>query len=368
VSQYEITATDEIFNHRDDQEDTIDYLWDGIIPRRSVTTFVGPKKERKSWLALALALSAIAKEPLFEGFPSGGQRVMYISGPGENRLQENRRRLRGLARGHGVQVTDDVFRLVTSPHALLRANDQSFAGFLADVASFGPDIVILDSVSALWGGNDERDNTEVRQWFAARLLPLTAVRPLTVVMLAHTGKGLKAGRSRFEPREQRGASEWGAVADASVYVANAKAEHASRASVEFARIGDLDPRTLQFTITGGGKAGLAIRFEATWDGGMKVVKPGQLSEATRALIKALEAATEMVTKSPVIRPVLLGKLEGLGHSKDARRGAIKVLTGKALWPSGPCKGQAVAHARVDQGVNPETQRPVDLYVWTGAAA
>jgi hypothetical protein len=306
----------------------------------------------------------MSKTPLFEGFPSGGLKVMYVSGPGENRRAETARRFRGLVRGHDVTIVGELC-LLTASNSLLRAdNEPDYETFLTTFDNFQPDLVIFDTVSALWGGKDEINNTEVRQWFTDRIVPLiSAPRAATVILLAHTGKSQRIGNTRITPREQRGASEWGAIADACVYIgaSSVKTEKASRANVEFARIGDQDSRALRFEIKGGGEEGPAIRFEASWADGK-----GTSGESNNTpLILATEAAVRLMAENgELFRPDLLERLRTQGHSKDAREGADSVLTGRAAWPSGPAAGQRVPYVTVDKNLkNPDTRRPANRYTW-----
>jgi hypothetical protein len=207
----DITYRD-LFYGPDEKEEPLDYHWEGFVVRGSVATILGAKKHAKSWFADLLMVSAAAKEPIFAGFPSGCQRVLLISGPRENSEHETKRRLRAIHQQYGITPSDGgEIRVRSYRRAAMRLerdDEVIFKALCNYVQVFQPDAIRLDSAGALWGGKNENDSAEVREWMEKRLEVLLqhAAPGCTLYKLAHTGHAIREGKATYASRHQRGAS------------------------------------------------------------------------------------------------------------------------------------------------------------------
>src|SRR5262249_45661887 len=156
----------------------------------TIATILGAKKAAKSWLQYLLMVSAVEQAPLLPGLPWGGKKALLLSGPMENDVHEIRRRIRAIRRQFKIlkrNPGDGEIWALAYRTAILRNDPKDTAALeelLAQVQTFGPDHVFLDSASALWGGKNENDNAEVRTWLEQRLVPLIkAAAPTRTVYL-----------------------------------------------------------------------------------------------------------------------------------------------------------------------------------------
>jgi hypothetical protein len=327
------------------EEEPLDYHWDGFTVRGSVVTILGAKKHAKSWFADLLMVSAAAREPIFPGFPFGCQRVLLLNGPRENTDHETKRRLRAIHQQYGITPRDNgEIRVRSYRRAALRLDqkDESlFTELLDYIRAYQPDAIRLDSVGALWGGKNESDNSEVRTWMEQRLDPLlqAAAPGCTLYLLAHTGHAIRDGKVTYAQRHQRGASGWGDSTDTLLLVekveppAGSPHHHVvSTIGMEYTRLGPETDRQVQLTISGGPGTGeqLGVTLAEVLP---EMVEPTDVEKALQLAVEALQKATEPVTQSDIYKIL---KTAGLG--RNVGREALWVLRGSAPWPSGQYKG------------------------------
>jgi hypothetical protein len=356
----------DLFFGEHEVEELPDYHWDGFVVRGSVVTVLGAMKHTKSWFADLLMVSAAAKEPIFPGFPSGGQRVLLINGPRENSAHESKRRIRAMHRQYGIKPGGGEIRVRSYRRAALRLGDDAiFNELLAYVDEFKPQAIRIDSAGALWGGKNEGDNTEIREWMEKRLdvLRQHAAPDCTVYMLAHTGHAIRDGKRTFAQRHQRGASAWGDATDTLLMVEKGKApagspDHhvVSAIGMEYTRLGPETPRKIQLTLSGGPGTGEQLGMalsEVVPE--MGAIEPSDTDKALRVAVGALQRKGR-VTQGEVYSHL---KLAGMG-GKNVKREAMWVLSGEAPWPGGQYQGTRVAVVRQDGEQN---RSPV--LVWIG---
>jgi hypothetical protein len=119
---------------------------DQLGVRRDVTVLTGDPGAGKSLLALALSAAKVRGESL-AGIGCAEGTVVYLDG--ENGYGEIHRRL------HSLGVPLEGVAVVEADGVNLRDEDD-FAGLDALVEHYGPALLVLDSLTALWPGANER--------------------------------------------------------------------------------------------------------------------------------------------------------------------------------------------------------------------
>jgi AAA domain-containing protein/Toprim domain-containing protein len=355
----------DLFFGEHEVEELPDYHWDGFVVRGSVVTVLGAMKHTKSWFADLLMVSAAAKEPIFPGFPSGGQRVLLINGPRENSEHESKRRIRAMHRQYGVKPGGGEIRVRSYRLAALRIGDDAiFNDLLAYVDEFKPQAIRIDSAGALWGGKNEGDNTEVRDWMTRRLdvLRAHAAPKCTVYLLAHTGHAIRDGKRTFAQRHQRGASAWGDSTDALLMVEKVKAAEGSpdhhvvsTIGMEYTRLGPETLKKVQLTISGGPGTGEQLGMELSEAvPEMVSIEPSDTETALRVAVGIFQRETK-VAQSEAYK-----QLAAAGITTNVGREALRVLRGTRAWPAGQYKGTVRSMVREDGKRNHSP-----LLVWIG---
>jgi hypothetical protein len=361
----DITYKD-LFYGPDEQEEPLDYHWEGFVVRGSVATILGAKKHAKSWFADLLMVSAAAKEPIFPGFPFGCQRVLLISGPRENSEHETKRRLRAIHRQFKITPDDGgEIRVRSYRRAAMRLerDDEVLFKALCDyVQAFQPDAIRLDSAGALWGGKNEGDNTEVREWMEKRLdiLLQHAAPGCTLYMLAHTGHAIRDGKATYASRHQRGASAWGDSTDTLLMVEKGQAPEGapdhhvvSTIGMEYTRLGPETTRQIQLTISGGPGTGHPLAVA------LAEAAPAEVSQTDTE--KALKLAVEALQKAGTLTQSELKKIvQAAKLGRNVVREALWVLRGSSAWTAGQYKGTKRALVREDG-----TRNNSPVMVWIG---
>jgi KaiC/GvpD/RAD55 family RecA-like ATPase len=123
----------------------------GLVVRGDVTILTGDPGAGKSLLALTLA-AAVARGELIAGLECERGSVVYLDA--ENGGREIHRRIRSLG------VPDVDVTVVEADGVNLR-DEVDFAGLESVVAQFEPSMLVLDSLTALWPGANERKTEDV---------------------------------------------------------------------------------------------------------------------------------------------------------------------------------------------------------------
>lgn len=166
-----------------DQDSSIDWLVEGMIPRGSVTLISAESGTGKTWLAYALA-AAVARGVDFLGRTVHRAPVVYLDG--ENPLYVVQRNLRDL----GIDPIPDLrvwggWNEESPPGP----NDTRILSFVREQKP----LLIWDSLVEFNTG-DEQSSTEMRRFmkFFRALAHLGA----TIIILHHTGKSKSSGTYR----------------------------------------------------------------------------------------------------------------------------------------------------------------------------
>lgn len=140
------------------EEETRDWVIQGLVPRRAITFLAGQPKVGKSTIALDLAISAASGQP-FLGFPTTRPaKVIVVSE--EDRPAVVKRRTWRIARAHGI---DEPNRLPISFATQFRFRldeDEKVKRLVGDIEGGQCDLLILDPLSRMhWA--DENSSKEM---------------------------------------------------------------------------------------------------------------------------------------------------------------------------------------------------------------
>jgi len=335
----------------------IEWYWPGWVPQKSLAVLHGPGGDRKSFLALTLALSTAAGRALFEGAPAQPGTVLYVSGAGENPEWEDNRRLQLLCQGYDIDMAALPFYFMTADAPLL-GDEHSYQRFVETIRSHSPQKVVLDSAIALSGLANENDNAEVRRFLQERVVPLARRHGCTVLLLAHSAKPSPMAGGTRNIDEPRGAGEWRNAVETVIAIRQEAGRlNTSVGQLKKLRVGAHLSRAIRFSVEDCPGGGLRVRVEPydAPSGGIKV---------SDALVKAVEKATAIMQDSErKTLKDLQTTLKNAGHLERAYRGATDVLRGRKPWPIGQHSGEKLAVVK-EEGT--ENRSPV--LVWTDAGA
>jgi KaiC/GvpD/RAD55 family RecA-like ATPase len=134
-----------------DEPPPVPWQIEGLAVRGDVTVVTGDPGAGKSLVALTLA-AAVARSESIAGIGCTRGSVIYLDA--ENGAREIHRRL------HSLGVPDTDVTVVEADGVNLR-DETDFAGLEALVSQFGPSLLVLDSLTALWPGANERRTEDV---------------------------------------------------------------------------------------------------------------------------------------------------------------------------------------------------------------
>jgi hypothetical protein len=154
------------------------WLWHGFLPRCSIALLTALWKAGKTTL-LSHLVKALGEGGSFCGHPLEPGRTLYVSEENATLGCQRRDRL-----GLGDYVSFQVRPFLTKP-----SRDRWLADLVHLEAWLGreqPDLVVLDTLSALWTVRDENNAAEV----AEALMPLERLaRQATILLVHHPRKG-----------------------------------------------------------------------------------------------------------------------------------------------------------------------------------
>ncbi len=189
----------------------------GLV-RGSVGLMVASTNVGKSTLALNLSLSAGMDKtylPLFDGNHKA-RRVMYIDGEAtKGELQADIKKMlescstqeQELIKNNLCFVCDE--ELKGEPLDLV--NPEHLQTVIKKAVEFKPDLIIVDTLSALTLMEDENDNAKVKKEIIQPLKTLGRKANAGVLMLHHTGKYIEGSPQAEDSYKGRGASTLGAL-------------------------------------------------------------------------------------------------------------------------------------------------------------
>lgn len=175
---------------------------EGMIPARNVTLLSGDGGTGKSLLALQIAVAGALGIGTLDLKPKHGRTLVLAA---EDDQDEVHRRIADICREHGVGMAGLADRLRVYPLAgenaeLARPDIRSkvivptkmYEALLDEVATFRPDLVVLDTSADLFGG-DEVNRAQVRQ-FVGLLRAIAIGFDTAVLLLSHPSvQGMQTG-------------------------------------------------------------------------------------------------------------------------------------------------------------------------------
>jgi hypothetical protein len=189
------------------------------LSRGQVGMSIASTNVGKTTFALNVALSLAAGSPFvpFVQGHTGGRRVMFIDG--ENTRQELQADLNRMTQDWYKWEKDVVeVNLLTlcdeeiDDEALTLSNPRHFAAVLRRAEEFKPDLIIVDTMAALFNVNNENDNAEIKQRVISPLKQLARVSNSVVWLQHHIGKQNEGNVGTVHAYKARGASNLGGLA------------------------------------------------------------------------------------------------------------------------------------------------------------
>lgn len=228
-----------------EMERVISGLYRGNVGELVAATNVG-----KSTLILNMALSAAANKH-FEPFVSSetvGRRMLYIDGEATKaELQADIYKMVKDFSAEEKQAVGENLILMCDEEfnyePLDLVNPAHYKAILEKARNLKPDLIIIDTLSALALMEDENDNAKVRKEILAPLKRLANETKSAVLMLHHTGK-YNEGSQNVDSYKGRGASAFGALSRA---VFNLKVEGKNLVKLSCSKIkgDDIEPLILK---------------------------------------------------------------------------------------------------------------------------
>jgi RecA-family ATPase len=167
-----------------------EWLIPGLVPAREITMLSGDGGTGKSLLALQLAV-AMATETEWAGQVPNRGRTLFVSA--EDDIAELHRRLAAIVRAQRVSIDDleslDILPLagrdavLATPRDSILKETALFKALEAKLDELRPDLVILDTLADLFGG-DEIKRPHARQ-FIGMLRGLAIKYGVTILLLSH---------------------------------------------------------------------------------------------------------------------------------------------------------------------------------------
>jgi hypothetical protein len=191
-----------------------DYVLTGVR-RRQVTLFLSVTNVGKTTILLNHCLAAAAArkwEPLLPGAPARPLKVLYFDGEStdDELKQDTLTMLRSIGGKDGALIN---FVPIVEPQikgeSLDLANKQHFEFVKAFIAQQRPDIVVIDTIGALFTLINENDNAEVKRKVIRPLKALAAAGNCAVIGVHHIGKRGENSSDEEEAYLGRGASAFG---------------------------------------------------------------------------------------------------------------------------------------------------------------
>ena len=187
-----------------------EWLIPGLVPAREITMLSGDGGTGKSLLALQLAV-AMATETEWAGQVPNRGRTLFVSA--EDDIAELHRRLAAIVRAQRVSIDDleslDILPLagrdavLATPRDSILKETALFKALEAKLDELRPDLLILDTLADLFGG-DEIKRPHARQ-FIGMLRGLAIKYGVTILLLSHpslTGMTSGTGTSGSTDLEQ----------------------------------------------------------------------------------------------------------------------------------------------------------------------
>lgn len=156
---------------------------EGWLPSKALSFIVGDSEAYKSWFALLLAMAVAMGAPFLEKFPTIQAPTLVISE--ENGLAEDRRRVRCLARGHGIDL-EAAPCYVASETNFAFDDPTRYAALRRFIDEHKVELCIIDSFVRVHR-RQEKDAGEMNALYQDRMKPLIK-DGVSLVLLHHRRK------------------------------------------------------------------------------------------------------------------------------------------------------------------------------------
>jgi RecA-family ATPase len=186
------------------QQEPIEWLIEGLIPKGGVVVIGGKSASLKSTLTLYLALCLCHEKPFLGWYKTKKSRVLIIDE--ENGFPLLKDRFNKILKGMGVTSNETDIR-ISSFGGLKLDNAKWLEKFKETLACFKPDVLIIDSFRRIVSF-EENHSEQISQFFTDVIRPLLIEFNLTCILLHHTRKNV-TGRmlSADDTDELRGSSD-----------------------------------------------------------------------------------------------------------------------------------------------------------------
>jgi hypothetical protein len=270
-----------------------------LIPQRiakgDCATLVGTPGAGKSWITLDIGIAGACELPILGQFKLD-KAIKTLIVDEENTVDEVKRRLQCISRAWEINPELLAGKLfITSPSQGFSFRDEPFVASLTKmVTEIEPDLIVLDSATAVADIEDENKASQVRRFFHDRLYPLRAICGSTILIVHHTNKmAYQKDPSSTETGMTRGSIDFLAAPDSSILLLPTKKLGVSRmVSVKVRR--GRQPDDLLLKIVDGSSGGARPMILA--------------SEPSKTSTKALRARTKSLS-------ILEANPEGVGGSE-----------------------------------------------------
>ncbi len=232
----------------------IDWVLTGRLAKGDCALLVGPEACGKSWFSLDVGVAGGAGRPILGYKPFSGPRRRVLIVDEENPPELMWERLRHLAHAHEVEPEE----LDEQLYMLKQCQGFTFrdAGMVADlqrkVEVIQPDIIVIDSATAVSNVDNENDAVAIRRLFHDCLYPLREICGSTILLLHHANK-LVWKKGDEAPRGSsavRGSGDYSAAADAVLFLWPTDDKGVWRLATEKVRRGPTPP-DLRYEIVSG---------------------------------------------------------------------------------------------------------------------
>jgi KaiC/GvpD/RAD55 family RecA-like ATPase len=211
----------------------IDWLIEGRLARGDCALLVGAPASGKSWITMDLAISGALGLPILGHWPlAKPMKVMYIDE--ENPRDEVNRRMHAIfnatvqngARPKALlDLEARLYPYKACQGFTFRDKDGYIESLTRHVSQIEPDLIILDSMTALSGIVDENKATEIRAFFHDKLYPLRRICNSAILCIHHSNKKAyetEGNESSTQDGQIRGSIDYLAAVDACLFATAVK--------------------------------------------------------------------------------------------------------------------------------------------------
>jgi putative DNA primase/helicase len=167
----------------------INWIMEGRLAQGDCALLVGPEGSGKTWITLEIAIAGATANPILGMFTPWKQLTTLLIDE-ENPPDEIHRRLRAITKAWGANPEELAKRIILPrPRQGFSFREPSYVRSLLQlVEARRPDLIVLDSVTAISDVKDENKPLEVRRFFHDRLYPLQSVCESTILVVHHANK------------------------------------------------------------------------------------------------------------------------------------------------------------------------------------